>query len=98
MILGVYTTYLSAVSIVNMSVILPMAIGVVIGSLLFMKLIHFLLNKFHSTTIFGIIGFSLGSIFILYPIYHFDSISLISIFLLIISFLLGKHIKKEKED
>ena len=67
MILGVYNTYLSAVSIVNMSVITPMIIGVIIGSIIFMKIIKFLLDKFHYHVLMGIIGFSLGSIFILYP-------------------------------
>lgn len=66
-ILGVYNTYLSAISIVNMSVITPMLIGVIIGSLVFMKTIKVLLDKYHYHTLMGIIGFSLGSIFILYP-------------------------------
>ena len=65
MILGVYNTYLSAVSIVNMNVINPMLIGVIIGSLIFMKIIKILLNKFHFQTIMGIIGFSIGSVFLI---------------------------------
>ena len=67
MILGTYSTYLSAVSIINMSILFPMLIGIVIGSLIFMNLIKVLLDTFHYQTIMGIIGFSLGSIFILYP-------------------------------
>ena len=93
MILGVYDTYLSAVSIVNMSVVFPMIIGVVIGSFIFMKIIKVLLDKFHLQTMFGIIGFSLGSIFILYPTYHFDLISIISILILIFGILIGKSVK-----
>lgn len=94
MILGVYNTYISAVSIVNMNVIFPMIIGFMIGSLFFMKIIKFLLDKFHVQTILGIIGFSLGSIFILYPTYHFDLISFISVSILILGFFIGKSIKK----
>ena len=93
MILGVYNTYLSAVSIVNMNVITPMLIGVIIGSLIFMKIIKVLLDKFHFQTIMGIIGFSLGSIFILYPGYFFDFTSFISIAILILGFIVGKSIK-----
>lgn len=93
MILGVYNTYLSAVSIVNMNVIFPMLIGVIIGSLIFMKLIQILLNKFHSQTMFGIIGFSLGSILILCPTYTFNLSSFVGILLFILGFIIGKSIK-----
>ncbi len=93
MILGVYNTYLSAVSIVNMNVIFPMLIGVVIGSLIFMKIIKILLDKFHYQTIMGIIGFSLGSIFILYPGYGFDLTSFVSVVILMLGLIIGKSIK-----
>lgn len=92
MILGVYNTYLSAVSIVNMSVIFPMLIGVTIGSFIFMKITKVLLDKYHIQTIFGIIGFSLGSIFILYPTYHLNLVSFFSIIILILGFFIGKNI------
>lgn len=93
MILGVYNTYLSAVSIVNMNVIFPMLIGVIIGSLIFMKIIKILLDKFHFPTIMGIIGFSLGSVFILYPGYGFDFTSFVSIIILVFGLIIGKSIK-----
>ena len=93
MILGVYDTYLSAVSIVNMNVVFPMIIGVIIGSFIFLKIIKLLLEKFHIQTMFAIIGFSLGSIFILYPTYHFDLISIFSILILVLGFFIGKSIK-----
>ena len=88
MILSVYNTYLSAVSIVNMNVILPMIIGVIIGSFVFIKIIKLLLDRFHIQTLFGIIGFSLGSIFILYPTYHLDFISIFYIFLILFLFII----------
>ena len=93
MILGVYNTYLSALSIVNMTVLLPIMIGAGIGSFIFMKIIQKLLNKYHSQTIFGIIGFSLGSVLILYPGYSFNLESIISITLLFLGFVIGKNIK-----
>jgi len=93
MILGVYSTYLSALSVVNMTVLFPMMLGAGIGSIIFMKLIQKLLNKYHSQTIFGIIGFSLGSILILYPTYLFNLESLVSIILLILGVIIGKNIK-----
>ena len=93
MLLGVYSTYLSAVSVVNMTVLFPMILGAGIGSIIFMKLIQKLLNKYHSQTLFGIIGFSLGSVLILYPGYSLNLESLISIILLILGFIIGKNIK-----
>lgn len=93
MILGVYSTYLSAVSVVNMTVLFPMMIGAGIGSIIFMKIIQKLLNNFHSQTIFGIIGFSLGSIFVISPTYSISFESLIAIIILILGFIIGKNIK-----
>ena len=93
MLLGVYSTYLSAISVVNMTVLLPMMIGAEIGSIIFMKFIQKLLNKYHSQTLFGIIGFSLGSVLILYPGYSFTLESFISIILLVLGFIIGKNIK-----
>ena len=93
MILGVYSTYLSAISIVNMTVLFPMMRGAGIGSIIFMKIIQKLLNKYHSQTIFGIIGFSLGSVLILYPGYSFSLESFISIIILVLGFIIGKNIK-----
>lgn len=93
MFLGVYSTYLNAVSIINMSVLFPMMLGIGIGSIIFMKIIQYLLNRFHSQTLFGIIGFSLGSVLILYPGYTFGIESLMSIVLLVLGFVIGKNIK-----
>ena len=93
MLFGVYSTYLSAITVVNMNILFPIMIGCAIGSLIFMKIIQFLLSKFHSQTMFGIIGFSLGSVLILYPTYSFNLESLIGIMLLIIGFIIGKSIK-----
>lgn len=93
MLLGIYSTYLSAVSMVNMTVLFPMMLGAGIGSIIFMKIIQYLLNKYHSQTIFGIIGFSLGSVLILYPGYSFNLEGLIGIILLGLGFVIGKNIK-----
>ena len=93
MLLGVYGTYLSAISTLNINVLLPMIIGIGIGSFIFMKVIQKLLNYYHSQTMFGIIGFSLGSVLILFPGYSFNLESLIGLILLYLGFLIGKSIK-----
>lgn len=93
MLLGVYSTYLSALSILNINILFPMAIGIGIGSFIFMKIIQILLNNYHSQTMFGIIGFSLGSVLILFPGYSLNLESIIGLLLLYLGFVIGKSIK-----
>lgn len=67
MLLGIYSLYLSSTSTLYLPVLIPMAIGVIIGSLIFMKIIKYLLDKLYTQTMFSIIGFTLGSVFVLLP-------------------------------
>lgn len=71
MILGVYSDYISAVANINITFIFPLGIGLVIGCIIFLKLIQYLFKKFYSQTFYGIIGFVLGSVLILYPRFCF---------------------------
>lgn len=93
MILGVYNTYLNAISTLDISFLIPLLIGVGIGSIIFMKIIQIFLNKYHFQTMFGIIGFSLGSVLILFPGYSFNLESISALFLLVLGFIIGKNIK-----
>ena len=85
MLLGVYNIYLSSLSNIYLPVIIPMGLGLLLGCLVFMKLTNFLLKNFRTKTFFSIIGFSLGSIFVLIP--NISSFLTFSIFFL--SILLG---------
>ncbi len=67
MCLGVYSIYLNAISSVNIAVLFPMAIGLVIGSIIFLKAIQFLFANYYSHTFYMIIGFVLGSVLVIYP-------------------------------
>ena len=67
MLLGVYDAYLLSVSSLYLPFLVPLAIGLFFGSICCMKLIKFLLDKFHTQTFYSIIGFTIGSIFVLYP-------------------------------
>ena len=89
MLLGVYPIYLSSVSSIYLPILIPMGIGIVLGGFFFMKLTRFLLNKFYAQTFYTIVGFTIGSIFVLIPefnsyIDHF--ISILCIVLGIIAF------------
>ena len=67
MLLGVYESYLFSVSTIYLPFLIPLCIGLFIGSIVFMKITKYLLDKFYAQTFFVIIGFTLGSIFVLYP-------------------------------
>ena len=67
MLLGIYESYLFSVSTIYLPFLIPLCIGLFIGSIVFMKITKFLLDNFYAQTFFVIIGFTLGSIFVLYP-------------------------------
>ena len=67
MLLGVYPIYLSSISSVYLPILIPIGIGVMLGGFLFMKLTKFLLEHFYAPTFYAIIGFTVGSIFVLLP-------------------------------
>jgi putative membrane protein len=67
MLLGVYHQYLYSVANVDISFLIPLIIGLSFGSLICMIIIKKLLDKFYAQTFYSIIGFTLGSIFILFP-------------------------------
>ncbi len=94
MCLGVYPYYLNAVATIDFSILLPIGIGVLLGSLLFLRVIQFLLNKYYVQTFYAIIGFVLGSIFVLYPGINFQFQGIVSIILFFISFLVGMQLEK----
>lgn len=96
MCLGVYSHYLNAVATIDFSILFPIGIGVLFGSILFLKIIQLLLNKYYTQTFYAIIGFVLGSIFVLYPGINFQVQGLLSIVLFAISFWIG--LKFEKLD
>lgn len=94
MCLGAYTYYLNAVATIDFSILFPMGIGVLVGSLLFLKIIHFLINSYYPQTFYSIIGFVLGSIFVLYPGISLDLTGIISFALFIVCFFIGLKFEK----
>ena len=93
--LGLYELYLSAVSNLNLSFLLPIGIGLMFGGTLFLFLINILFKFVKSYTYFGIIGFILGSIFVIYPGFNSDTSGLISVIILITSFIIGLKLSKK---
>lgn len=72
MMLGVYSSYLAAISSLNFTVLIPLGIGLILGSIIFMLIINFLFSHFKSYTYFLILGFVLGSILVIFPGFEFS--------------------------
>lgn len=94
MCFGIYNTYLDAISILNLSILIPLGTGVIIGGIIFLKLIKYLLDHYYMQTFYSIIGFTLGSILVLYSPLTFDITGLISIILLVICFYIAGLFEK----
>lgn len=62
LLLGVYTTVITAISEFNILMLVPIGIGVLLGLIFGAKLIDFVLKKFPQATYFAILGFVIGSI------------------------------------
>ena len=94
MCVGIYHVYINAIASLNLAILIPMGIGLVIGCIFFLFIIRFLLKHFYMQTYYSIIGFTLGSIFVLYSPIAFDFTGIISILLLILGFIIAGKLEK----
>lgn len=94
MCFGVYSTYLTSVSSLYLPVLIPMGIGLLLGGLLFLKIIQYLLKQYHIQTYYSIIGFVIGSVFMIYPGFHFDFSHIIGLLCCIIGFRIANLLEK----
>lgn len=67
LIFGLYDTVLNAINTTNISLLIPLGLGAVIGTLATTKAIEKLLNKYPGKTYMMILGFVIGSIPPIYP-------------------------------
>lgn len=93
MLLGVYSSYINAIATINLPTLIPIVIGLIIGALICMKIIKYLFENFYAKTFYTIIGFTMGSIFVLYPGFTFDINGIISILCLIMGIYISKIFK-----
>ena len=91
MILGVYSAYITSVARVYLPVLVPIGIGLFIGSLIWMKLVKLLLDRFYVQTFYSIIGFTIGSVFVLYPGITFDLNGVTSILCFLLGWIVAAH-------
>ena len=60
-----------------------MGVGVILGSIIFLFIIKLLLKHFYMPTYYSIIGFTLGSVLVLYTPINIDLTGIVSVLLLI---------------
>ena len=94
MCLGVYPAYLNAVSGLDLQILIPMGIGLALGCIVFLVIIKVLLQKFYMQTYYSIIGFTLGSILVLYSPISFNLAGISAILLLIVGFIIAGKLEK----
>ena len=92
MCMQIYPTYLSAVSSISLPVLFPLGIGVILGSICWLKLISYLLSHYSCQTYCCIIGFVIGSVFILFPGFAFHPSYIFSILLMVACFFTAKKL------
>lgn len=71
-----------------------MGIGLVLGCIAFLVVIKLLLKHFYMETYYSIIGFTLGSVLVLYNPITFDFAGLVSIILLVVGFKVAGKLEK----
>ncbi len=68
--MGNYALVLGAVSTLDLGILLPMALGCVVGLLVFAKLLAWVFARWHDLTIALMTGFVLGSLAVIWPWKH----------------------------
>ena len=89
-IAGMYGIYINAINTVNLSILIPILIGLIISGFFLAKLINYLLKNYYGYTFYSILGFTIATIpgLLMIPI-AINITLIISIILGIIAFLLS---------
>lgn len=86
MCFGIYDIYLGCLSSLNIYFLVPLTVGVSIGFICFIQIINYLIKNYYAQSFYSIIGFTIGSVFVLYEPITNNEQSIFSICLLIICF------------
>lgn len=78
LLLGVYTTAINALSTLNIPIALAIGAGVMVGFVVSSKAIRYLLENFTYVTYAAIIGLILGSLFVVFPGFASDTVTLVT--------------------
>lgn len=94
LLMGVYKAILTAVSSLNIPVLIPFALGAAVGVIAVAKLIDVLLNKWHGGTYFAIIGFIIGTLPAIFPGFAFNVEGIVSIVVFVAGLVLSYFASK----
>ena len=100
---GTYQPVIAAIKSMNFAILIPTALGAILGLVLGARLITFLLNKFRLMVFSAILGLVAGSIYAIFPPgFGLNSDTMIGAAALIlgcgISYIVGKKTKVETEE
>lgn len=100
-LMGMYTTVISAVKDFNLEVMIPFVIGVIPGFIFGARLIRWLLKKFRLMVFSAILGLVIGSVYAILPTgFGFNAETLFGLLAMaagaFISLMVGKHTEIEK--
>ena len=98
MYLGSYETIMAAIGNLDLSICIPVAMGIGLSILLFAKLINWLFSKAYAMTYFAALGFVAGSVIIVFPGVRMNLSGLISTLLLIAGVVGSYFIANLKKD
>lgn len=98
MIIGLYNTVLTSISNLNIVMLIPVAVGIIIGIVGGAKLIDICIKKFPQATFFAIMGLMIGSLLSVYNNsgFVFNVQGIIAIFTFIAGFLISFAFGSEK--
>lgn len=89
LVLGMYNTIVTAVSEMNILILIPVAIGVLLGLVTMTKIIDSFMKKYPQIAYLFIFGLVLGSIFSIYPGFSFGIVGVYSMIALIVGFIIA---------
>lgn len=96
LVLGAYTTIITAISDLNIPLLIPVAIGVALGLLGGAGLVRFLLAKIPAQTYGAILGLVAGSLIVIFPGVGLNLEMAVSVFTFLAGFLLAFFSSREK--
>lgn len=103
MMLGLYNYFLELITnpfsltMKKLFNIFPFLLGVILGLIIFIKLINYLLTNHFSKTYSAIIGFILGSVIGIYPGVDFSIYGIFALILMIFSFMFVNELSKNNQ-
>ena len=71
--LGVYTSVITAIAELNLAILIPVAMGILVGLIGGIKIAKILLSRYNQATYMAILGLVIGSVFVIYPGFTFNA-------------------------